>query len=57
VTRIEQIRQGRRVAEVVVMPGGYNHRYVMVNREPKSPQGPVDAGTGLSVPRFIRFSF
>lgn len=56
-TRIEQVRRGRRIAEIVVTPGGYSHSYVMVHREPKSPQGPVDSGTGLSVPSFVRISF
>lgn len=56
-TRIEQVRQGQRIAEVIVTPGGYSHSYVMVHREPKTPQGPADTGAGLSVPRFVRFSF
>lgn len=57
VTRIEQVRQGRRVTEVVISPGGYRHSYRMAAREPRSPQGPSDLGSGLSVPRFIRVQF
>ncbi len=57
-TRIEQVRQGRRITEVVVSPQGYSHSYTMAHPELKPlKNGPSDNGTGLSVPRFVRFSF
>lgn len=57
-TRIEQVRQGRRITEVVVTPQGYSHSYAMAHPELKPlKDGPTDNGAGLSVPRFVRFSF
>jgi hypothetical protein len=56
-TRIEQVRQGRRVTEIVVSPGGYSHRYVIENRDPGAARGPLEGSGNLSVPRFVRFSF
>lgn len=57
-TRIEQVRQGRRITEVVVTPQGYRHSYRMAKPDLKPlKDGPTDNGAGLSVPRFVRFSF
>lgn len=57
-TRIEQVRHGRRITEVVVTPRGYSHSYSMANPElGPLKNGPGDNGAGLSVPRFVRFSF
>lgn len=57
-TRIEQVRHGRRITEVVVTPRGYSHSYTMANPElGPLKNGPGDNGAGLSVPRFVRFSF
>lgn len=56
-TRIDQIRQGRRVTEIAVSPGGTSYRYVIENRDPGAQRGPLEGSGSLSVPRFVRFSF
>jgi hypothetical protein len=56
-TRIEQIRQGNRVVEIVVTPAGSTSRYVIVNREGRPPLSNQELSSGLSTPRFLRFDF
>ncbi len=56
-TRIEQIRQGNRVAEIRVTPAGSSRSYVIVAREPSRQHSLQDSGTGLSTPRFVRIEF
>lgn len=57
-TRIDQVRQGKRIVEVVITPQGYRHQYRMTNPELKPLQnGPNRQGDGLSVPHFINLSF
>jgi hypothetical protein len=56
-TRIEQIRQGNRIVEIVVTPKGSTSSYVIVNREGKLPLTTQELSSGLSTPRFLRFDF
>ncbi|HTT10611.1 MAG TPA: hypothetical protein VMG60_06965 [Burkholderiaceae bacterium] len=56
-TRIEQIRQGNRVVEIVVTPQGSSSSYVIVNREGRPPLTTQELSSGLSTPRFLRFDF
>ena len=57
-TRIEQVRRGKRIAQVVVTPQGFRYQYRMAVPELKPLQnGPNRQGDGLSVPRFINLSF
>jgi hypothetical protein len=56
-TRIEQIRQGNRVVEIVVTPQGSSNSYVIVNREGRPPLSTQELSSGLSTPRFLRFDF
>lgn len=56
-TRIEQIRQGNRIVEIVVTPKGSSSSYVIVNREGKLPLTTQELSSGLSTPRFLRFDF
>lgn len=55
--RIEQRRQGNRVVEIVVTPAGSTTSYVIVNREGRPPLSNQELSSGLSLPRFLRFSF
>jgi hypothetical protein len=56
-TRIEQIRQGNRIVEIVVTPAGSTSSYVIVNREGRPPLSNQELSSGLSTPRFFRFDF
>jgi hypothetical protein len=56
-TRIEQIRQGNRVVEIIVTPQGATSSYVIVNREGRPPLTTQELSSGLSTPRFLRFDF
>lgn len=56
-TRIEQIRQGNRVVEIIVTPQGSTSSYVIVNREGRPPLTTQELSSGLSTPRFLRFDF
>jgi len=57
-TRIDQVRQGKRIVEVVITPQGYQYQYRMTHPELKPLQnGPNRQGDGLSVPHFINLSF
>jgi hypothetical protein len=56
-TRIEQIRHGNRVVEIIVTPQGSANSYVIVNREGRPPLTTQELSSGLSTPRFLRFDF
>jgi hypothetical protein len=56
-TRIEQIRQGNRIVEIIVTPQGSSTSYVIVNREGRPPLSTQELSSGLSTPRFLRFDF
>jgi hypothetical protein len=56
-TRIEQIRQGNRVGEIIVTPQGMSSSYVIINREGRPPLSTQELSSGLSTPRFLRFDF
>jgi hypothetical protein len=55
--RIEQRRQGARVAEIVVTPAGRTYSYTIQNREGQRPLFIEDLASGLSTPRFLKFEF
>lgn len=55
--RIEQKRQGNRVAEIIVTPAGANYSYVIRNREGQRPLSPLELSAGLSTPRFLKIDF
>jgi hypothetical protein len=59
-TRIQQIRRGNRVAEVIVTPAGQSYSFSMQNREGRLPLSPRerDSGmSGLSIPSFLKLEF
>jgi len=56
-TRIEQVRQGNRVVEIIVTPQGATSSYVIINREGRPPLSTQELSSGLSTPRFLRFDF
>jgi hypothetical protein len=56
-TRIEQRRQGNRVAEIVVTPAGSTRSYVIVNREGQQPLWQHELSGSLSTPRLFRIDF
>ena len=57
--QIEQVHNGRRVAEVIVVPAGTNLRYTLVNRESQRPStsSPLNTTSNLSTQRFFRVDF
>jgi len=56
-TRIEQVRQGNRVKEIIVTPAGTTNSYVILNREGRPPLSTQELSSGLSTPRFLHFDF
>lgn len=57
VTRIEQIRQGNQVTEVVVTPASTERSFVMQNRPDQPNRSPGNPGGTLTVPRFFNWDF
>lgn len=57
VTRIEQVRQGNQVIEVVVTPATTERSFVMQNRPDRPDTAPGSIGGTLSVPMFLNFGF
>ena len=57
VTRIEQIRQGNQVTEVVVTPASTDRSFVMQNRPDQPDRSPGSTGGTLTVPRFFNWDF
>lgn len=57
VTRIEQVRQGNTVTEVVVTPANSERSFVMQNRPDQPDRSPGNTGGTLSVPRFFNWDF
>lgn len=57
--QIEQVHNGRRVAEVIVVPAGTNLHYTLVNRESQRPStsSPLNTTSNLSTQRFFRVDF
>ena len=58
--RIQQIRKGNRVDEIVVTPAGQTYSYTIQNREaqrPISPSGMPSGSSALSIPSFFKFEF
>lgn len=56
-TRVEQVREGNRVAEVIVTPALTNRSYFMFNREGQRPLSPGGDRPNLSTPQFFKFEF
>jgi hypothetical protein len=58
--RVQQIRKGNRVDEIVVTPAGQTYSYTIMNREaqrPISPSGMPSSSSALSIPTFFKFEF
>jgi len=56
--RIQQLHNGRRVAEVIVVPAGTSLRYTLANHDgPRQPTSPLDTTSNLSTQRFFRVDF
>lgn len=56
-TRVEQVREGNRVVEVIVTPALTNRSYFMFNREGQRPLSPGGDRPSLSTPQFFKFEF
>ncbi|HOX90395.1 MAG TPA: hypothetical protein PLN55_12350 [Burkholderiaceae bacterium] len=57
VTRIEQVRQGNQVTEVVVTPANTERSFVMQNRPDRPDTTPGNTGGTLTVPMFFNWDF
>ncbi|MFN9212509.1 MAG: hypothetical protein ACK6C0_02880 [Betaproteobacteria bacterium] len=56
-TRVEQVREGNRVVEVIVTPALTQRSYFMFNREGQRPLSPGGDRPNLSTPQFFKFEF